>query len=47
MPWHRSGGAWIVLLRCRLIGSQDLTDDLRTFGPRSWPEVQRLVGLAA
>jgi glutathione S-transferase len=25
----------------------DLTNDLRTFGPRSWPEVRRIVGIAA
>jgi hypothetical protein len=26
---------------------QDLTDDLRTFGPKSWPDVRRIVGIAA
>jgi glutathione S-transferase len=26
---------------------ESLTSDLRTYGPRSWPEVRRIVGIAA
>jgi glutathione S-transferase len=26
---------------------EDLTHDLRTNGPKSWPEVRRIVGIAA
>jgi glutathione S-transferase len=26
---------------------EGLTNDLRTYGPRSWPEIKRIVGIAA
>ena len=26
---------------------ESLTNDLRTYGPKNWPEVKRIVGIAA